>query len=114
MYTLIDVVDHESADDDTIVDGYHYSCLSDNTSCEEVVYFYNGISYYKFRNGEKFDSSFKDKMFNVDNTNDSNAKTVVDGWYSSNMLNVDNLIEDTVYCDDRTVFDASGSFTSKD
>ena len=37
------------------------------------------------------------------NTNDSTIKTVIDEWYSENMTAYTNKLEDTVWCNDRSV-----------
>ena len=37
------------------------------------------------------------------NTNDSTIKTVIDEWYSENMTTYTNKLEDTVWCNDRSV-----------
>ena len=42
------------------------------------------------------------------NTNDSNAKTQIDAWYLSNMNTVTSKLEDTVWCNDRSIGKANG------
>ena len=37
------------------------------------------------------------------NTNDSTIKTVIDEWYSENMTAYTNKLEDTIWCNDRSV-----------
>ena len=37
------------------------------------------------------------------NTNNSNVKTVVDTWYVNNMTAYTNKLEDTIYCNDRSL-----------
>ena len=39
------------------------------------------------------------------NTNDSNAKDKIDTWYASNMSEFTNKLEDTIWCNDRSVGD---------
>ena len=42
------------------------------------------------------------------NTNNSNAKTQIDTWYASNMNTVTSKLEDTVWCNDRSIGKANG------
>ena len=44
---------------------------------------------------------------------DSNLKTVLDNWYNTNMSNVDNKIETSVYCNDTSVWGDS-NYTDPD
>ena len=39
------------------------------------------------------------------NTTNSNAKTQIDAWYAANMNTVTNKLEDTIWCNDRSVGD---------
>ena len=44
------------------------------------------------------------------NTNDSTVKTFIDEWYKNNMLDYTEKLEDTVWCNDRTVVTSNPSF----
>ena len=46
------------------------------------------------------------------NTTDSTVKTTIDNWYASNMTSYTSMLEDTVWCNDRTL--TGGSLLSKD
>ena len=46
------------------------------------------------------------------NTTDSKIKTTIDNWYASNMTSYTSMLEDTVWCNDRTL--TSGPLLSKD
>lgn len=49
------------------------------------------------------------------NTNDSTIKKAVDKWYEDNILNTEyeNAIEDTVYCNDRSLVEAGSNGNNK-
>ena len=92
----------------------HYTCLSMGTTCSTVYYAYythstSGVFFTKLTNGEKIEDVL-DEMFNGSNvnTNNSNAKTQVDNWYNSNLSSYNSYIEDTVYCNDRSISDLAG------
>lgn len=46
-------------------------------------------------------------MFNS-NTTDSMIKTTLDNWYSSNMTDYTEMLEDTVWCNDRSMRNSNG------
>ncbi len=48
----------------------------------------------------------------LENVDDSNAKTIIEDWYESNLQNYTNKLEDTIYCNDRTIY-SWGSFDSQ-
>ena len=88
-------------------DNYHkYTCNSNNpeTTCQRANYFfyYSGSSknsallFYGRNIIEDFEESKKP-------VNDSDIKTTIDTWYEENMLQYTNQLEDTIYCNDRTM-----------
>lgn len=97
----------------TITGGYHYTCGSASTSCETVYYLGRstaGASYAITLTGGDDIESAKQKMFT--NAIDSKVKTFIDSWYESNMIGATSKLEDTVWCNDRSLY--SGLFASKD
>ena len=112
-YTLSD------AESGTITDMYsklsskHYTCLSTSSSCSTVYYIYmeqgnlETVSYLTLINGKKIEDAL-DEMLNHNTTN-SNIKTVIDNWYSTNMTNVTEYLENAIYCNNRHITDL-GSF----
>ena len=47
-------------------------------------------------------------LINVSNENNSTIKTYIDDWYKNNMLNYTNYLEDTVWCNDRSISELNG------
>ena len=97
-----------------IAEKYHYTCLSENDTCSEVYYIHyfgssSAVYYVVFDDGVNIESA-KGKMFT--NTLDSKIKSMIDVWYANNMIEYSDYLEDTVYCNDRSLY--SGSFKSKD
>ena len=94
----------------------HYTCLSTSTRCSTVYYIsYAGTltggsveyAYYiTLKNGKKIENAI-DEMLNYNTTN-SNIKTVIDNWYSTNMTNATKYIENAIYCNNRNIYDLSG------
>ena len=87
----------------------HYMCLENNSKeCDKVAYIYyyddNKVAYYiLLENGkvsnidEALDSMIKN------NSNDSEIKTIIEAWYEKNLINYQEYLEDTIYCNNRTI-----------
>ena len=97
----------------------HYTCFSTGTTCTSVYYVYytdTSYAYYITLTTGKKVSDAIDEMFT--NTTDSTAKTAIDTWYNTNLSSYTSYIEDTVYCNDRSIselngWDPNGGNTSK-
>ena len=61
---------------------------------------YNDNAYVGYMYGTPNSSTYEETHAN---TNDSTIKTVIDEWYSENMTTYTNKLEDTVWCNDRSV-----------
>lgn len=101
---------------------HHYTCGSLSDSCSVVDFIYSGysyngmmtsINYIKLTNGDTVNDALK-QLFAI-NANNSNVKTYVDSWYSSNLSRYTSYLDlDAVYCNDRTISEPDGwSTTSK-
>ena len=92
---------------------HYYSCNSSSIDgvCESIRYILNSsgvsvqgvetksLAYISLSNGQDIDDAIK-KMNS--NTNDSNAKIVIDTWYANNLLAYTDMLEDTIWCNDRS------------
>ena len=116
-YTLTDTyisTNGWSTDRTTAAKKYHYTCLNTTGECTEVYYIdYFGnssyIYYLKLSSGKNIEDA-KNEMFT--NTTDSTIKKAIDTWYSQNMTAYTEKLEDTIFCNDRTLY--SGSLAGKD
>ena len=116
-YTLVDTIESKPAemanDKSTLAEKYHYTCLSSNNSCTTVYYIHtygeSTISYFTLEQGKKIDTLRQEMMTN---TNDSVIKETIDTWYENNLLDYAEYLEDTVWCNDRSI--VSGSLAGKD
>lgn len=117
-YTLKDTMTSNTSnwatDYKTIATKYHYSCFSTSASCTEVGYIHFFSSdwpiYYIKLNGGKNIEDAKKEMFA--NTNDSTIKRTIDTWYQANMIDYTEKLEDTIWCNDRSIY--VGPLKSKD
>ena len=92
----------------------HYTCFSTGNTCTSVYYVYytsssDGAYYITLTNGKKVEDAI-DEMFNGSNVNanSSTAKTTIDNWYNTNLSSYTSYIEDTVYCNDRSISKLNG------
>ena len=98
----------------TLATKYHYTCFNTTGTCTEVYYinYFGNASnayYLTLTEGKNIEKA-KEEMFT--NTTDSKIKTTIDNWYKANMTSYTNKLEDTVWCNDRTL--TSGPLLSKD
>ena len=116
-YTLSDTVTLNS---DTFitnksnVDTHHYTCLSSGTTCSSIYYVYyisNGTPWYITLTGGKSVSDALNEMLYADdvNKNDSTIKTYIDSWYENNLASYEDKLEDTVFCNDRSMSNESSN-----
>ena len=116
-YTLIDIITSTGtwANDYNTLNNNHYTCLNNTGSCTSVYYIYstNNVStdgatnahYITLNNGKSVNDAISEMYTN---TNSSAIKTVIDTWYSSNMTSYTNMLEDTPWCNDRTIDTSNG------
>ena len=96
---------------------HHYTCLSTTNSCSEIAYvfYYNprmisGGYYIVLTGGKSVEDAISEMQTN---TNNSSVKTVVDNWFANTFRtyftnlgkNYNNYLEDTVWCNDRSMSD---------
>lgn len=99
----------------TIATRYHYTCFSTEDNCTEVGYIHyfasnsSSIYHLKLRNGKNIEDAKKEMFIN---TMDSTIKEMIDTWYQSNMLEYADNLEDTIWCNDRSI--DSGPLKGKD
>ena len=89
-------------------DSHHYTCNSTNANatCSEIWYVYytlnssTDIFYIEIADGKGIEQAIQEMETNTTN---SNAKNVVDTWYAAHLTQYTNKLEDTVWCNDRSV-----------
>jgi hypothetical protein len=89
---------------------YHYTCFSSSSTCNNVYYIFyldgDVVYYITLNDGKKVEDALSEMLDN--NTNDSTIKTVIDTWYSNNMISYTSKLEDTVWCSDRSIYAKNG------
>ena len=59
-------------------------------------------------NGKIIEDALNEMLTSSSNTTDSTIKTAIDTWYAANMTSYTNKLEDTPYCNDRTIYQLNG------
>ena len=106
-YTLTNV-------SDTLDANHHYTCGTTNaTTCSSIIYYFSYFTniyhnYFTLTNGKKIEDVVRESLEN--GTIESNAKDKIETWYAENISNTEynNQIEDTVYCNDRSISELGG------
>jgi len=99
-----------NAEREALLKEHHYTCFSATSDVCSTVYFVymvrdNNNYYASFSNGLLL-KDFLNIEFNGNSTNKTKATihNNVNTWYINNLLDVDHYIEDTVYCNDRSLY----------
>ncbi len=106
-YTLVDTIDVKDLSKSGVLNNNHYTCFNSSGVCSELNYIYYGTSspyYIKLTGGKSVEDALNEMLYNEDvNTNDSTIKSAIDYWYSNNMTQYTDYLEDTVWCNDRSM-----------
>ena len=91
---------------------HHYTCnqTSAEGTCSSIRYYYyvSGTSsnyYITLTGGDSIEKAIE-KM--QTNTNESNAKQQIESWFATNMTSYINQLEDTIWCNDRSITTKAG------
>ena len=88
----------------------HYTCWNDTGECDTISYIYIALPtsarYINITGGKSVNDVLEEMLFADDvNKYDSNAKKILEAWYASFLSSKTDIIEDTVYCNDRSIAD---------
>lgn len=110
-YTLKDTYVSENGwavDYETIGSRYHYTCFTTSDTCEKVnyIYKYNTINngyYIVLENGKTVETALQEMTSESSNTVSSPIKSKIDKWYEENLIEYTDKLEDSIWCNDRTI-----------
>ena len=114
-YTLVDTKEiwNWATGYDTI-NSNHYTCFNTTGICtDEIYYVYlshpSGAYYIKLTDGKKVETALEEMLSADDvNTKNSTIKDTIDTWYEANMTEYTTYLEDTVWCNDRSISSLNG------
>ena len=107
------------------INNNHYTCMTTGTTCSSIYYVYYTTSssacYITLIGGKSVIDALNEMLYADDvNKDDSTIKKYIDSWYESNIKDkYDNKLEDTVFCNDRSIlklngWDPNGGDTTQD
>ena len=113
-YTLTNPIGGENYNNYDNLATHHYVCETAGTAvCRTVKYIFfvnSTVNYYysfiRLTNGDTLEDVFSN-MFESNNSN-TLIKTAIDEWYRKNLLEYDDMIEDTIFCNERSIKDLGG------
>ena len=105
----------ESTNDATSLKTQHYSCVGNGDICEKAMYIHycernsHKCTYTILENGKDITDIIGD-MLNSNNVNKKSSfiKKIIDNWYTDNLINYDQYLEETIYCGSRSISDYGG------
>ena len=114
-YKLVDTISFlDWYDNYDKLGNYHYTCFNNDGVCTNLKYIYfvaeyDDAYYIELTDGESVEDALNKMLWADDvNTNDSIMKAYIETWFESNLLDYEKFIEDTIYCNDRSIYHYSG------
>ena len=113
-YTLTNTIDTTGTwnTDYKTLNNNHYTCLNTTGTCSSVYYvYYTSTSqayYITLTNGKTVENAIDEMLTSSSNTTDSTIKAYLDSWYTANLTSYANYLEDTVWCNDRSISSLGG------
>ncbi len=99
-------------DKESIGKNHHYFCADGTGSCSIVYYIYqiskSTIYYIKLGDGNNIEQALKEMITESTNENSSTIKQYIDEWYNETMSKKTDELEDTVWCNDRSIYNKGG------
>ena len=116
-YTLSDTTTINSdnwASQKSNVDTHHYTCMTTGTTCSSIYYVYytnsSSAYYITLTGGKSVNDALNEMLYANDvNKNDSTIKAYIDNWYENNLASYEDKLEDTVFCNDRSMSNESSN-----
>ena len=98
----------------TSINTHHYTCFAEGTTCTSLYYVYdisgNKPYFITLTNGKSVDNAINEMLYADDvNKNDSTMKAYIDSWYKEKMTSYTDKLEDTIFCNDRTMSNQSSN-----
>ena len=113
-YTLKDTITSTNfeTDQENIGKNHHYFCADGTSSCSIVYYMYQisygSIYYIELGDGNNIEQALEKMLTESTNENSSTIKQYIDYWYNETMSKKTNELEDTVWCNDRSIYNKAG------
>ncbi len=106
-------------DYNSIIKNHHYTCWNSKGTCQNISYIYDFgdpyLYYIQLSGGKNIHEALNEMILdNNVNKNNSTIKNMIDSWYEDNLVKNNDDIEETIFCNDRSIIDYSGWDTNGD
>ena len=96
------------------INNNHYTCMTTGTTCSSIYYVYytnfKDAYYITLINGKSVNDALNEMLYANDvNKNDSTIEAYIDSWYENNLASYEDKLEDTVFCNDRSMSNESSN-----
>ena len=96
------------------INNNHYTCMTTGTTCSSIYYVYETDSstadYITLTGGKSVSDVLNEMLYADDvNKNDSTIKAYIDSWYENNLASYEDKLEDTIFCNDRSMSNESSN-----
>ena len=108
--TLWDTI---TSDSSTSLATHHYTCFDTTGECGTIAYVYYNSSgqlyYINLTDGKSVNDALNEMLSNNNiNQTNSTMKTGIDAWYKRYMASYTSKLEDTIFCNDRSIKTLNG------
>ncbi|MGN1379465.1 MAG: hypothetical protein ACI4XR_03600 [Bacilli bacterium] len=113
-YTLTDTMTVSSwSSGYNTISNNHYTCFTTGTTCTSLYYVHHTSSstadYITLTNGKSVSDALNEMLYADDvNKTDSTMKIYIETWYENNMTSYTSYLEDTTFCNDRSILNLNG------
>ena len=95
------------------INNNHYTCFTTGSTCSSLYYVYftdsQTVDYITLTGGKSVSDALNEMLYADDvNKTNSTMKTYIETWYENNMTTYTSYLEDTTYCNDRSINDLGG------
>ena len=92
------------------INSHNYTCFSKEAECDSLYYIYSAsksvIVGVEITPTEDIEEIYEKSL--KENKKDSTIKKLVDSWYEKQLMGYSDYLEDTIFCNDRTVKEKAG------
>ena len=95
------------------INNNHYTCFNTTGKCSELKYIYYTSAgderYITLKDGKSVEDALNEMLYDENvNVTDSTMKAYIDAWYQENLSDYESGLEDTVFCNDRSIRNIGG------
>ena len=107
--TTYDIWNYDLTTEQNKIANAHYTCFNDTGTCQDIAYVYNyrnslGFYYINLSDEKDVSQAINEMLYADDvNTYDSTIKLGIDMWYKKYLSNYSEYLEETIFCNDRSI-----------